>query len=567
GCGFTKQRFEKFNTLLEDEDKNHKGLGRLVYLKYFKNIEVESVFNSNQIRIFTFDIDGTIETKSVQEIPSEISNYTNIKFTGYLLDRIYNKEYVDADSIKKSLYERFLPRLYKLKNENKEISINIQCNLNPIVTLNNKELPILKKIDCKLEIGNKNELFPSTIQYAINDQPDSKTKDFITGLCIDDRIYKGLGNIIEDKNLPNGTFIFLLDSNTIQVNADRETINENTINLKKIKNIFRNEIVNLLKNELPNLQNTIQTEIDSIEDKYPHLNSYFEKNQIGFVESKTLIQDAQEQFSKDQMDVIEKQDNMTETTYQKSFDLSARTLANYILFRKFNIEKFKKLSEQKFKKKSEAIHEIKIHDLILPKGEHSNPKNNIYQNNVWILDDKFMSFEFALSDQKLSNLKKHLYPNDSDINGNNEPDICLVFNKDPENPETTKFNVVIIELKRKGLDVVDAVSRIEDQLLTSAINLANYYSNKIDNIWYYGCLDINDKIKQDLKNKYSGRWKKIFSHGDVYVQSTSILNNSISLDMFLLSYQTIGQDAEDRNKTFLNILKNSFKNEPENNAD
>ena len=562
GCGFNDIRFKKFNTLLEDqEDNNHKGLGRLVYLKYFKTIKIESVYDIDfKKRQFTFDLDGTTETNLKQNQSFENKNYTKLKFTNFISDRIHNKSYLEANAIKKILYERFLPRLYKLKEQNKIVEINITTNKTDTELLNNNKLPVLKEINFDdLQIKPQTDLFSSKIKYAINVDPNFNSKDFITGFCIDDRIYKGLVNVIDDSNLPNGTYIFLLFSNSISVNADREKISEDTINLKKINNIFRNKIISLLETALPNLRNSIQQEANIIEDKYPHLNNYIEKKQVGFVKSEDLIKDAQEKFSKEQMDVIEKADNMTDRIYQKSLDLSARTLANYILFRKFIIQKFKQLTANNL--------ESEIHKLILPKGKHKNPNENIYQNNVWLLDDKFMSFEFALSDQKLKNLKEYLYSNNSELNGNNEPDICLVFNKDPENIETKKFDVVIIELKRKKIDFVNAASKIEDQLLNTAINLAKFYHDKIENIWFYGCLDINEEIKQDLKNKYSGRWKKIFSTGDIYIQSTTILENTISLDLFLLSYQTLGDDAEIRNKTFLNILKNSFNQSSEDNSD
>ena len=42
GLGFVDKSFEKFSRLLEVDSNDHKGLGRLVYLSYFKKVDVIS---------------------------------------------------------------------------------------------------------------------------------------------------------------------------------------------------------------------------------------------------------------------------------------------------------------------------------------------------------------------------------------------------------------------------------------------------------------------------------------------------------------------------------------------
>ena len=54
GEGFTDERYRKFSKLLETEEEDHKGLGRLVFLKYFRRVDIESVFE-NQVRKFAFE--------------------------------------------------------------------------------------------------------------------------------------------------------------------------------------------------------------------------------------------------------------------------------------------------------------------------------------------------------------------------------------------------------------------------------------------------------------------------------------------------------------------------------
>ena len=55
GCGFTDEHFRKFSKLFDVDERTHKGLGRLVYLCYFDNVHIESVYDKNEKRIFDFD--------------------------------------------------------------------------------------------------------------------------------------------------------------------------------------------------------------------------------------------------------------------------------------------------------------------------------------------------------------------------------------------------------------------------------------------------------------------------------------------------------------------------------
>ena len=53
GTGFTDDNFDRFKRLLKPRDALHKGLGRLVYLRYFRQVDVNSAF-ADTLRTFTF---------------------------------------------------------------------------------------------------------------------------------------------------------------------------------------------------------------------------------------------------------------------------------------------------------------------------------------------------------------------------------------------------------------------------------------------------------------------------------------------------------------------------------
>src|SRR5690554_4630328 len=65
GDGFTDENFERFRKLLRPRDKYHKGIGRLVFLNYFKRVEVTSTwgrFHRHFIFKDSFDGNSSLET-------------------------------------------------------------------------------------------------------------------------------------------------------------------------------------------------------------------------------------------------------------------------------------------------------------------------------------------------------------------------------------------------------------------------------------------------------------------------------------------------------------------------
>ena len=124
-------------------------------------------------------------------------------------------------------------------------------------------------------------------------------------------------------------------------------------------------------------------------------------------------------------------------------NLAGRALTEYVLFRQKTIDRLKKIDK---KDRESEIHNILVPmKRILRSGDFSQ---DIYINNTWILDDKFMTYSTILSDMEMTDLLREL-TKDEVIKDDDRPDIAIIFSDDPKTTE--KFDVVIVELKRKGL--------------------------------------------------------------------------------------------------------------------
>lgn len=132
GIGFTDERYTKFCRLLEvdKDDKTHRGLGRLVYLFYFNNIKVISHYNGNQYREFNFDKEFGADTpNSNSSLEKEHESGSILEMTGYNFSKLRDKNFADADWIKKRILKKFYSLLYKAKKENRNIDITIQSSV------------------------------------------------------------------------------------------------------------------------------------------------------------------------------------------------------------------------------------------------------------------------------------------------------------------------------------------------------------------------------------------------------------------------------------------------------
>lgn len=84
GCGFTERNFEKFSRLLDVDEADHKGVGRLVYLQYFGSVKVSSIFENNYKREFLFNLDFNEDSSRVEKLVEKEENITILTFTDFL---------------------------------------------------------------------------------------------------------------------------------------------------------------------------------------------------------------------------------------------------------------------------------------------------------------------------------------------------------------------------------------------------------------------------------------------------------------------------------------------------
>lgn len=249
GCGFTNKNFEKFSSLLKKSDNSHKGLGRLVYLQYFNNVLIESVYDNKKKRIFTFNesFDGSNFTD--EQLDEEKNNYTKLIFKNFSNQKLNTYSNVRAISIKEYLLSQFLPRLLSMKETGIRFTIQIETDVleenrdnqfySDSVSITEADLPEMEEIIIK-DTGL--DLFDDELKmlYTVDEDYNGRVS---TAICVDERAIEI--QILKNEKIPekiNGIFLLQSDFFNSKVDDSRQELLLNDYEKKLVEKIFLEKI-------------------------------------------------------------------------------------------------------------------------------------------------------------------------------------------------------------------------------------------------------------------------------------------------------------------------------------
>ena len=555
GNGFNDENFKRFKTLLKPRDSFHKGIGRLVFLEYFRNVEIDSVWSKKR-RNFTFK-NGFDGVAPVQGFPKFKNNKCTLVFTDFAKERIKSYEDLKPESLKPLIIGHLLPTLLRLHrgNVNFNISVSLETSdanaqkdfFSSNTTITSDDLPSMALVEIK---ENFIDGFDS-INMHFHVEKSTGKDIYLVAYSIDGRTIPT--NLIMPSSIPHGfSVIFLFESKIFNASSDssrQKLLLPDEFDESALSAHLRRELGKVLNEKIPEIKQKNNKTKKNFEKKFPHMLGYFDESSVGLIERDTALDIAQQKLFRDQKKVLQSE-RLDEGLYEKSLDLSSRSLTEYILYRDKIIGRMKEMNE----KNSEAD----IHNLIVPRyKEYSQDDivSDIYQNNAWLLDEKFMVFRTILSEARMDTIIDAISLDEKEIDENGRPDIAMIFSADPESAEAV--DVVVVEVKKKTNDEKENQYAI-NQLLDRATKLAEHCP-KIQRIWYYAVIEINDQMATRLSQM---KWAPLFSKGKVFYQDFPTRRPDgtvIPTPMFVLSFDAVVADAESRNHTFLEILRHGMK--------
>jgi len=559
GGGFTDERFDRFTRLLNPQDAFHKGLGRLVFLNYFDRVEVMSTWSSN-LRKFVFSKSFRGEN-TVEKLELEKSGSTTLTFTNFSGTRVKSYDDLKPGALKAKFIEQFLPTLLEYQRKNLQFTIKIDLQtvesnaekdfFSSAESITNEDLPSL---DSKIINDPLLDAFDG-IEMLYQIKAGMGEQSILTAASIDGRAIQL--DLLQPASIPfNHSATFLFFSKLFEGKADtarQKLVLPETISEADLLRLLRKEVGRVLADKIPQInEKNVQTK-EQFEKRFPHLLGYFEETTVGIIDKDDALDIAQRKFFKAQKEILQC-DSLDDTTYEKSLELSSRTLTEYILYRDKIIRRMKEMTN--------TNSEADIHNLIAPRYEQFKQNglvNDIYRNNAWLLDDKFMSFQTILSEAQMDSVIEAITLKEAPLKDVGRPDVTMIFSADPEN--STAVDVVVVELKKITNEEKDNQFVI-NQLLTRARKLAAHCPNA-QRIWYYAVIHINAEMEESLLQQ---KFIPVFSKGKVYYNEFATRRpdgTTAPTPTFVMSFDAIVADAECRNHTFLEILRNGIKQQTE----
>ena len=131
------------------------------------------------------------------------------------------------------------------------------------------------------------------------------------------------------------------------------------------------------------------------------------------------------------------------------------------------------------------------------------------------------------------------------------------------------MDVVIIELKKKGLKGGENI-KVEYQLEQRARALYPLFDKKIQSLWLYGVTQLDDGYKSTLDTI---GYRPLFSKGTVYVNPNPITITTeperitVPAVRYIMDIDAVVNDADARNNTFMDLIRERMKSVEEGVAD
>ena len=547
GDGFNKENIDSFCSYGSDLKLNMgcKGIGRISYLKFFKEIKIESYikYEGKQVNI-NFNVDFNKETCVEENVKKDIQENKTIILFDKMFDSVKSAQKIQPiKKIRDELYDQLLPLLYLKKDENSLIEIV----LNNEEVINNKNLIFEKKEFEMKDTCQKDQKF--ILHYFLENKEEKKgiLKGFYCANHHTVCRFKEKKLCINP--IDNYSSVFLLESsffddkvyderNDFNISPfQKENLRFGDLSWEDINQALELAIEEILFTKFPDLVNKNKNIIKNLKNNYLYLADYIEEINLlgGLIQEETIIRKAEDKFIKDKREFRTelKESTSNEEVLKKASDLAGKELIEYVLRRSKIIEQMEKISQEK-EKKEEIFHET-IMSMQSSSSQDDKKFINIKDNHIWLIDDKFMSYSYAASDKMI----KEIYTNISEEDGSKElqnsksrPDIAVFFqNKADGN------NAVIIEFK--------ALSATNKEKHGGLLQLRGYAKKlkkieELENIWYYLITNIDGEFKDILTED---GYKPLFStHDKVYFQYYGMLN----VYLYIMSEESLIADAKAR---------------------
>ncbi len=580
GDGFNEDNINSFKKLWSEHklDLGCKGSGRFTWLKVFKNISIVSELkNTNTQVVIPFSVNFGNQDIEESLAKSKIDhNITKVTFTNLTedyfksaTDKKYKRdrrENADLEAIYDKINNSLLVKLFLLKQQGAKFDICLILD-GQEKHITNESIPSLEfqAFTMKADYVNQPDI-PFVLYYIFNENNKNSKK---VHLCAAGRIVSTLNDddLGFSANLPNkDSFEMLLCSEYLDKNVsdDRTTLSgleglkqatlDKPLIMTTIISCLKNKVNEIIIEKYPDLVDKNTTIIENAVNMAPYLTKYIRENSDVLVSEKSLVTAAQKEFNSRKVKIQSKfkgllsdvnvDPNELNNTLSDISEMALSELGEYILYRDAIIRALQNAIIDTTK------NEDFIHDIFMPRRTKTDTQNanNGYATNLWLFDDKFMTFTNAFSDVNFKQIVETIFDNTAmptdDLGMDlKKPDLAIFYNRD------ISRDALIVEFKGANAPLGEKEKAI-GEIGRNCLLLKEKVPD-INTIWAYIVTNIDHEFEVSLKgNGYKPRFTNANDGKIMY-----FYNDSVPVHVYALDLGAITADALARNKTFLDILK------------
>ena len=567
GHGFDDEDIASFKDYRTDKKIEYgcKGVGRFCFLKIFRSVRYQSSLKEKKL-VRSFPLDFHLDDlKPMDQKDENIrENSTTLFLRDYTTEFItYQKERdrrieLDLRVIKQKVLTHLMPVLHYMKQQNKDILILFVDDMTgESISITLEDVPLFKE-----KVFVRNDLSGGEITFLLRYNLRKERNGVQAFCCANHRAVSSFSDNGFKLTFPaNVSGYFLLESEYLDSHVDnnrnafiiypRQETMFSPISWEGIKKSLKPIIAEIVKEEVEEAIILNQAILRQIQQERPYLVDYIQDDDInlaGFLDKHDIIAGAKKRFdaAKESLLAHTEEKNFTDADLNAAIQIAQSELVAYISDRVLTIQRLKTLIEDK--EKREHI----IHNLLMPQNTTSD-YYTVSRNNLWLLDDRFISYSFAASNKRIHTILKNVVesPEETGID-TDRPDISLFFPQDPQR-RSGDLKSVIIELKSFDYDKKPARKKYDGLIQLQDYIEAFKKHESLKEIWAFLVTDIDKEFSHFLDRD---GYKPLFStEYPIYLKYYESINSFI----YVVSVQTLVADAEARNKVFIDIVQKHNK--------
>ena len=480
GIGFNDNNMKSFETLDSDYkvDKGCRGIGRLLWLKAFNRVEINSSYLDTELKNRAFSFDAKYGVKKIDSSSPQKQRLTSVELQEFD-DKFRLASPKTLETISNSILEHCLWYFVR-EGGAPEITIKDGNATIHLDDLYESYMHDSAQID-RINIGD-NEFVITHIKFRA-----SSAKNHVLSFCAANRLVKeepltnkipGLhGKISDDK----GDFVYscYIGSQYLDKKVRSERIGFN-IEENSIEGLFKGQDLSfkeIRKAIYPKIQEQLEDSLKAnieagrerlfkfVAEKAPRYRPIINRMTEAELVVDSNISDndldlyLHKQLTALEREILKKGHSLLTPEHGEKpseyisriqeylsdvSDMKKSDLADYLCHRKVVIDLFEKALEKDSSGK--YVTEDIIHELIMPMGEDSNTAEPV-DCNLWLLDERLSFHDYLASDKTLKSMP---------ITGSTEtkePDICSLNYYDTpllmsERDTAPLASIVVVEIKR-----------------------------------------------------------------------------------------------------------------------